>query len=97
MDVNEENRIACGDSLDISVVHELHPQLKRVLQFGDDVLLDVSTVERADTAALQLLYAFIQEATANGVTVHWHEPTTALYDAASLLGLEAELGLPNHR
>ena len=89
----EDNVIACGESLDISRVHELHEQLKQVLQYGDDVRLDAATVERADTAALQLLYAFVQEARANGVTVEWHEPATALYDAARLLGLEAGLGL----
>ena len=90
----EENVIACGESLDISQVQALHEQLKQVLQYGDDVRLDAASVERADAAALQLLYAFVQEAGANGVTVQWHEPAAALYDAARLLGLEAGLALP---
>lgn len=93
MSASEENRIACAEVLDISAVQDLHQQLARVLASGGGVVLDASLVERADTAALQLLCAFMQEASVNGVSVHWHEPTAELCDAVSLLGLEAELGL----
>lgn len=58
------------------------------------IVLDGQAVERIDTAALQLLALFRREVGTRGGTVRWREPSGALYDAASLLGLAALLDLP---
>lgn len=84
--------IACGDSLDISGVGELHQQLSKALEDGQAVTLDAREVQRADTAALQLLAAFCQTARSRGVTVTWRQPSEAFAQSASLLGLDGMLG-----
>ncbi|MBM3225941.1 MAG: STAS domain-containing protein, partial [Candidatus Tectomicrobia bacterium] len=51
-------------------------------------------VERADTAALQLLCALFQDAEADHWDVQWHQPSVALQNAAQLLNVSAHLALP---
>jgi len=83
--------IACGDSLDISGVSELHRQLSGALKDSRAVSLDVSQVQRADTGALQLLAAFCQAARTRGVTVTWRQPSEVFDLSARLLGLDGML------
>ncbi|HWQ95022.1 MAG TPA: STAS domain-containing protein [Gammaproteobacteria bacterium] len=84
--------IICCDSLDISGVGELHQQLNKALDDGQAVTLDASQVQRADTAALQLLAAFCQTARNRGVTVTWRQPSEVFELSACLLGLDGMLG-----
>ena len=86
-----QTTIACGDSLDISGVGELHRQLSKVLKGGQTVTLDASQVQRADAAGLQLLAAFCQAACSRGVTVTWRQPSEVFELSASLLGLDEML------
>jgi phospholipid transport system transporter-binding protein len=58
------------------------------------VKVDVSHVERIDTAALQLLAAFARDRAAGGLEVEWVGTTAALSSAARLLNLSALLQLP---
>ena len=57
-------------------------------------MLDASQVTRADTAVLQLLSVFCQNAQASGIAVHWQQPSRVLQDAACLLDLTSCLALP---
>jgi anti-anti-sigma regulatory factor len=84
--------ITCCDSLDISGVAELHQQLNKALKDGQAVTLDASRVQRADTAALQLLAAFCQAARAEGVMVTWRQPSEVFGLSVHLLGLDGMLG-----
>jgi ABC-type transporter Mla MlaB component len=58
------------------------------------VTLDMSAVRRIDTAALQVVAAFIRERKQNGREVRWHGTAPALAAAARLLGLASLLQLP---
>ncbi|WP_430391022.1 STAS domain-containing protein [Dyella sp. 20L07] len=58
------------------------------------VQLDGAGVERVDTAALQLLVAFRREATARGQSPAWLGVSTAIREAAGVLGLAQALELP---
>ena len=87
------NDIVCAGSLDISNVGELHKQLSQTLEGGQPIVMDASQVERADTAALQMLSAFCQAARTQGVTVTWREPSEVFTGSARLLGLTQMLGL----
>lgn len=58
------------------------------------VQLDGGAVERVDTAALQLLVAFRREATARGQLPAWLGVSSAMRDAAGVLGLAQALELP---
>jgi anti-anti-sigma regulatory factor len=86
--------ITCEASLDISQAQALQSTLHEALAIHQPVVLETAQVERVDTAILQLLCSFIQEARAQGVAVHWHQPSPALRTAARLLDLTACLDLP---
>lgn len=85
--------IQCGDTIDISAVSGFRTQLLEALESGQAIELDASELERADTAALQLLSVFMQEANSQQQAVTWKEPSQALYESAALLGLSKLLHL----
>jgi len=60
---------------------------------GDAVTLDVSAVERVDTATMQLLCAFVRDRNSRNQGVTWRGESPALQDAVHLLGVSALLGL----
>jgi ABC-type transporter Mla MlaB component len=72
----------------------LREQLIAVVGEAVPVTLNVSAVERIDTACLQLLAAFATERRAASRPVVWSGVTAALTERARLLDLYASLGLP---
>lgn len=60
---------------------------------GDAVTVDVSAVERVDTATMQLLCAFVRDRGGRNQGVSWRGESQALQDAVRLLGVGALLGL----
>lgn len=86
--------ICCTESLDISAAADLHLTLKKALASGAPVCLQAHRVERADTAALQVLVAFMRAARNRKITVSWSEPSVALRRSAELLGLTQALEMP---
>ena len=70
--------------------------LERLLQHLEPaapVYIEASQVERIDTAALQLLVAFVQDRKAEGRAVVWLDCSEALVRAARTLGLSRDLAL----
>jgi ABC-type transporter Mla MlaB component len=63
------------------------------LEAADCVVLDVANIERIDTAALQLLCAFVRDRHARGLKVQWQGNSPALQEAADLLALRPLLDL----
>ena len=57
------------------------------------VVLDAAAVQRVDTAALQLLAAFVRDRRLAGRAVCWQTPSAALETAARLLGMSSMLQL----
>jgi ABC-type transporter Mla MlaB component len=55
--------------------------------------LDMSGVEKIDTACLQLLTAFVLQARANDIALRWHEPSEHFLSAVNSLNLNAALGI----
>lgn len=90
---SEKHIIQCGEVMDIASAAELKQSLVKALQSSQSIVLVAGQVERADTAALQLLSAFVHDATFRGVTVEWRDPSAALCQSAQLLGLLDELQL----
>jgi anti-anti-sigma regulatory factor len=89
----KETIIACEASLDIANAASLKTTLLNALSARQSVVVDGAAVEKADTAALQLLSAFFKDASAQGVAVRWTSPSPALCTAAGLLGLKETLAL----
>ena len=58
-----------------------------LLAEAQTVVIDVSQVERVDTAALQLLYAFERERRARGAGVVWQGESAAFRNGVKTLGL----------
>ena len=57
------------------------------------VTVDVSALQRIDTAGLQLLAAFVRDRREAGRAVEWHGQAPALQAAAGILGLNNMLEL----
>ena len=66
----------------------LKQQLLLHVEFADAVLIDLTDVELIDTAALQLLFAFSRERTANGRSTIWQGHGPTFRNAATAVGLQ---------
>lgn len=93
VDESEMQCIDCGEVMDIAGAVELRAHLLDTLEAQQMVTLDASQVERADTAALQVLAAFIKDAISQQQVVQWRNPTVALCDSAALIGMTELLQL----
>lgn len=80
-----------GTHVDIASAHKLWQRLKTCAAKNTDVNLHANKVETIDTAALQLLLAFVRQVRDNGKQVYWKSPSAALLNAAALTGLRDEL------
>ena len=72
----------------------LKESLAGLLDEPQPITLDITSLQRIDTAGLQVLTAFIRERAGNGRTVEWRGTAPALTSAAQLLGLTSLLKLP---
>lgn len=93
MNGSEKTVITCPESLDISIVTDFSVQLNTALEAKQDIQFQAAGIERADTAALQLLCAFFLDAQAEGLNVEWLEPSEALLGATKQIGLSEHLCL----
>src|SRR5262245_25063552 len=94
LEAQEVTMIHCDACLDISGVGELYARLREALDAHYPIVLEAAQVERIDTAALQTLVAFFQEAQARDLVVQWHQPSIAVQTAARRLNLSMCLALP---
>jgi len=78
----------------VAEAEALKSQLARRLDESQPVIVDVSALQRIDTAGLQLLAAFVRERRTAGRGVQWRGRAAALDAAAALLGLHDMLELP---
>lgn len=72
----------------------LKSALLDVLQQQATVTLDIASVQRIDTAGIQLIAAFVRERESRGRKVEWRGTAPAFTSAARLLGVASVLGLP---
>lgn len=72
----------------------LKQSLCAVLHSEAAVIIDVGAVDRIDTAAIQLLCAFVRQRAAAAHDVVWRGTPAALREAAGLLGVSELLKLP---
>jgi anti-anti-sigma regulatory factor len=81
------SRLKIEGALRIAEAAELRLALRESI--GDASLsgVDLSSIEECDTAALQLLYSASKTAVDAGMPLRFLEPSSALVDAATALGL----------
>lgn len=80
-------QIECGEMVTIAQVSELYAKFALAFEEKKTVIIDVSKVKRVDTAAIQLLYCFHQDATSVKMITIWSKPSQPLSDAVTMLGL----------
>ncbi|WP_075185533.1 STAS domain-containing protein [Teredinibacter haidensis] len=83
------------ENLTIAHIHGLHEEFEALVdkQDCDVVVLKASSVQRADTAGLQLLLAFMQATRERQISVTWDHPSQTLCNAAKLLGVDVAIGI----
>jgi ABC-type transporter Mla MlaB component len=86
--------IALASHCTVKDAAALKQTLCEVVQEAQPVIVDVQDLQRIDTAALQLLCAFVRERTALGRRIQWCGDPALLREAAGLLGVAALLRLP---
>ena len=86
-----QTEIECGAILDISAVAQWCEQVKPALQANMPIQLKASQLQRIDTAGLQALLALIMSSKQRDIPVSWEEPSPALLQAASVVGLSDAL------
>lgn len=102
---NVSNAAAAGGSTSDSIVAlasnctvkdaaALKDTLCAVLDSDVAITLDISSVERIDTATIQVLCAFVRQRGAAARSVVWSGTSDAVEEAARLLGVRSLLALP---
>jgi ABC-type transporter Mla MlaB component len=71
----------------------LKANLTQLLPEAGPVALEIHKLQRIDTAALQVLAAFVRERDSHHRVVEWRGDSPALWSAAHLLGLSSYLKL----
>jgi len=89
----KKTTVSLGQSLDIVNAASLKARLENALSKALPVVLVSDKVEKADTAGLQLIYAFIKELEKQGRDVSWQKPSDNLIQASEILGLSEKLYL----
>ena len=87
------NTVSLGEDLGIEASTELKERLAAHLD-APEVVLDGGAVRRVHTAAMQVLCAFFRSRGEQGRSTRMDGCSDALRDAARLLGLAGQLGLP---
>jgi ABC-type transporter Mla MlaB component len=65
--------------------------LSDLMPVESEAVLDVSAIERIDTAVLQLLYAFVRDRKALNRKVAWQGNSECFLEAVQILGMSAHL------
>jgi anti-anti-sigma regulatory factor len=87
MDANDIQTIICKKNLCIAKVAEFKSELESTLSLASHVVVDVSQIEKIDTAALQLFIALYKQAGAGDFTLEFKQPSEIFCAAAQRLGL----------
>jgi phospholipid transport system transporter-binding protein len=89
MSDNEITVIDCGEALEIVNVGDMYERVLTRLAEGHTIQFNVAKIERIDTAAMQLIYAFSKQAGKHGHVLLWEGASEAFVRSANILGLAA--------
>jgi ABC-type transporter Mla MlaB component len=86
--------LALGAECTVSDAGSLKESLAGLLDQPQAVTLDITALQRIDTAGMQVITAFVRERAGHGRQVEWQGTAPVLATAAHLLGLTSLLKLP---
>ena len=92
--IRRDASLLLGAECTVAEADALKAELARRVAESGPVTVDVSALQRIDTAGLQLLAAFVRDRRTAGRAVAWRGQAAALEAAAGLLGLHDMLELP---
>ncbi len=90
---SDDEALTLGALCTVAEADSLKAELARRLAGAEPVTVDVSALQRIDTAGLQLLAAFVRDRRTAGRAVQWRGRAPALEAVAGLLGLKDMLEL----
>jgi len=90
---NQCFKVELSERLDISHAESLHLTLEDALASGQVIELMGADVVKLDTAGIQVLSAFYEEASKLHLKVNWIEPSDTITQILIFLGLTEKLGL----
>ena len=93
--VRDDGLLTLAAECTVAETESLKSELLRRLDEAGPVTVDVSALQRIDTAGLQLLAAFVRDRRTAGRVVEWRGRADALAGAAGLLGVTDMLELPH--
>lgn len=88
--------IDCNDVLEIASVADMYTRVLSHLAEGDFIQFNVSKIERIDTAAMQMIYAFSKEAGRHGHALLWEGASEAFIRSAKLLGVATLMNMTDN-
>ncbi|MDB6100724.1 MAG: anti-anti-sigma factor [Gammaproteobacteria bacterium] len=88
------NTLALAAECTVSDAVSLKEHLAGLLDEPQAVTLDITALQRIDTAGIQVITAFVRERAGHGRPVEWQGTAPVLATAARLLGLTSLLKLP---
>ncbi|MCB1644923.1 MAG: STAS domain-containing protein [Pseudomonadales bacterium] len=88
--------IRLPDRLDITSVEDVHKQLEDALVQGKPVVLEGDEVTRLDTAAMQMLASFRNEAEMNHLEMSWKNPSSTIKEVLNLMQFGPQVGFHDH-
>lgn len=91
--MSDKTTVSLGTALDIMHAEGLKERLTTALAKKSQIVLISDKVERADTAGLQLIYAFKKAAETQQKVVSWKKPSDALIAACESLGMSEALAI----
>ena len=86
--------LALAAECTVSDAVSLKERLAGLLDNPQAVTLDITALQRIDTAGMQVITAFVRERAGHGRPVEWQGTAPVLATAARLLGLTSLLKLP---
>lgn len=86
--------LALAAECTVSDAISLKERLAGLLDEPQTVTLDITALQRIDTAGMQVITAFVRERAGHGRPVEWQGTAPVLAAAARLLGLTSLLKLP---
>ena len=91
--MSTESQLALPDELSIANALEWKKRLSDLLQKEPPLSLNAAELSRVDTAAIQLLAAFVIEVKSSNIEFSWVEPSEMLKSTAQRLGMSEYLAL----
>ena len=83
-------RITLEDSVTIAQAFELKLELQNALAEAKPVIVELTALDRIDTAVMQLLLVFARAAKVDGIPVEWKGSSKVFGRALDLLGIREE-------